>query len=264
MFYLFLIGIFFLTQQGIKGALDRPNVPEPEIASCVPYAQELAQAEKELQRLAGLWVIYSERGYSETAYKEERKKTNGFFSFLKKKEKPTKNDLCLLNIACQYTKLRKKHPELPEHEAIEFFITNATVNGPIEKFPFNNPYSPATVTRESGGAYHAAVTWSNHPDYAQFELDPETGSIIVVYPKVSRRGRSNTSPAPVEPESRLVGQSRRPNRAERGLSLPANPAAHEFFQELPKAESGYGSGQSVAPKALAFSQKAGATFFAEV
>lgn len=241
MFYLFLIGIFFLTQQGIKGALYRPNVPEPEIASCVPSAQELAQAEKELQSLARLWVMYSQ-----TLYEQERKKTNGFFSFLKKKEEPTENDLCLLNIACQYTKLRKKHPELPENEAIEFFMANSTVNGPIGKFRFNNPYSPATVTIESGGAYHAAVTWPNHPDYAQVERDPETGSITVVYSKVSRRGRSNTSPASVKPKSLLVGQSRRPNRAERGLSLPADAAAHEFFQKLPKAESGYGSGQSVA------------------
>lgn len=235
MFYLFLIGIFFLTQQGIKGALDRSDVPEPEIASCVPSAQELAQARNELQSLAGLWVMYSQ-----IAYEQDRKTTNGFFSFLKKKEKPTENDLSLLDVACQYTKLRKKYPELPENEAIEFFMANSTVNGPIGKFPFNDPNSPATVTRESGGAYHAAVTWSNHPDYAQVELDPETGSITVVYPKISRRVRSNTSPAPVEPV-------RKTNRAERGLSLPADPAANcKPFQPLQEADSGYVSKNSVA------------------
>lgn len=224
--------------------------------------------EEQLQALSADWqrihlqVHMKQRPISKKRFSFER-----VFSLplgQKKKSKPTYNELLLLQIACEYKRLRNEFPQLPENEAIQFFIDNSTVNGPIEDFRFNDPYSAGTVTRESDGAYHAAVTWPNHPDYAQVERDSENGSITVVYPKISRRGRSNTSPAPVEPKSLLVGQSRRPNRAERGLSLPANPAAHEFFQELPKAESGYGSGQSVAPKALAFSQKAGATFFAEV
>jgi hypothetical protein len=244
MFYLFLIGIFFLTQQGIKGALNLPHVPEPEITPYVPSEEELAQAKKELEVLAGLWVRYSQ-----TAHHEDTKRTKGFFSFSKKKKKPTKNDLWLLQVACQYKKLREKYPELPENEAIQFFIDNSTVNGRIKDFQFNNPDSPATVTRESDGAYHAAVDWRGYyPVYVEkITIDPQTGIATVLYDKgldtgeksKSRRGRSNTSPAPVKPV-------RRPNRAERGLSLPTHPAGYKPFKELPKAESGYVSQQSVA------------------
>ena len=242
MFYLFLIGIFFLTQQNIKGALNRPRVPEPEITPYVPSTQELAKAEKELQDLAEQWARYSQ-----AAHDEDTKRTKGFFFFPKKKEKPTENDLWLLQVACQYRKLREKYPELSENQAIQFFIDNSTVNGPIEDFLFDNPDSPATVTRESDGAYQATVDWKGYPVYVrEVRIDPETGIVTVLYDKgpdkgqqlKSARGRSNTSPAPVQ----LVS---RPNRAERGLSLPAHPVC-EPFKKLPKADSGYVSQQSVA------------------
>lgn len=261
MFYLFLIGIFFLTQQSIKGALNRPHVPEPEITPYITSTQELAQAEKELQDLAEQWARYSQ-----AAHDEDTKRTKGFFFFSKKKEKPTENDLWLLQVACRYRKLREKYPELAENQAIQFFIDNSTVNGPIEDFRFNNPNSPATVTRGPDGAYQATVDWKGYPVYVkEVRIDPKTGIATVLYDKgldkgqqlKFARGRSNTSPAPVEPV-------RKQNRAERGLSLPAHPVKCEPFKELPEADSAYVSQQSVAGSLTGKNTGTKFIFFAEV
>lgn len=248
-----LLIILLCMQQTVHGAAAQ----EAEITPYVPSEKELAQAKKELQDLAEQWARYSQ-----AAHDEDTKRTKGFFSFSKKKEKPTENDLWLLQVACQYRKLREKYPELSENQAIQFFIDNSTVNGPIEDFRFNNPNSPATVTRGPDGAYQATVDWKGYPVYVrEVRIDPETGIVTVLYDKgpdkgqqlKSARGRSNTSPAPVQ----LVS---RPNRAERGLSLPAHPAGYKPFKKLPKAESGYVSQQSVAhsPTGTKF------IFFAEV
>lgn len=159
----------------------------------------------------------------------------------------------LLQVAGQYKKLGEKYPELPENQAIQFFIDNSTVNGPIEDFRFNNPNSPAAVTRGPDGAYQATVDWKGYPVYVkEVRIDPKTGIATVLYDQGSDKGqqlksarvRSNTSPAPVEPV-------RKQNRAERGLSLPAHPAKCKPFKKLPdkklpEADSGYVSQQSVA------------------
>jgi hypothetical protein len=237
--YTFLLIILLCMQQIVHGAAAQA----PEIMPYAPFQEELAKAKKELQVLAELWVKHSQTVDEEDRQRTKEKKSTG-------KKKPTEDDLSLLLVACQYRELRETYPQLPKNKAIEFFIDNSTVNGHIKDFRFNNPYSPATVTEEPNGAYHATVDWKDYPVYAQVELCQENYDEF-------ERNRSSSNPVTFKP-------AKRPNRAERGLSLPAYPAADKPVQGLRKADSGYASKQLVPEKPLFVSWQRGNTWFAEV
>ncbi|NBO99723.1 MAG: hypothetical protein EBU90_06295 [Proteobacteria bacterium] len=249
MLYLLLIGIFFLTQQGIKGALNG-SVPEPEIMACVPSDEELAQAKKELEGLIQQWrAVFLKAQLNDHRREESAKKkrfslpvfqTNPF----KSTQKDDSAKLMLLQIASEYCKLRRTFPQLPEEEAIEFFIFNCVPNGSIDRFRFNHPYSPSTVTLLDR-AWEAKVDWRNYPSYAEVEVDQETGQIKVSYPS-GLRERSKSSPPPREKQKSA--------RIVRSVSYPPKP---EKF--CPKGiDSGYPSQGSIR------SWESGGTQFAEV